>query len=384
MCGKELPHGAALGGMTSFGMGTGERSVGAGRVAATRLYDLAYEIDLDRLEQDFRESATRLTFVRARPKAVSYARAPVDINLGPTQLQLGDRQAEADVTARIYGFGAARLSFAVSADGLEWSEYERLVDDMSRLLERASPWADDIDRVRELIAPALEKPTSTGIEVDYVFATVRSFDPPLAGEDVLEELDLVPVLTGDVRDLSERAHRDVLSHAYSYYRDDLVVISWSRALILEPAGDTDVADILAVAHAQLLEFRYYDERLDAELSRMYDRIEQARRAFSALARRRHASLARSLHALLAEVTEVSERIENALVVTEDVYLAKVYEAAIDQFRVRSWEAAVDKKLTIIRETYTALYDEAATARSEYLELAIVLLIVLEIVLAVLS
>ena len=209
-------------------------------------------------------------------------------------------------------------------------------------------------------------------------------DPPLAGADVLHDLDLVPLLTGDARGLSERARRDVLHHSYSYYHDDLVVISWARALILEPAGDTDVADILAVAHAQLLEFRYYDELLDTELSRMYDRIEQARGAFSALARRRHASLARSLHALLAEVTEVSERIENALVVTEDVYLAKVYEAAIDQFRVRSWETAVDKKLATIRDTYTALYDEAATARSEYLEVAIVLLILLEIVLALLS
>lgn len=369
--------------MTSFGMGTGERSVRAGRVASTRLYDLAYEIDLDRLEHDFRESATRLTFARARPKAVSYARAPVDITLGPAALALGGRRADAEVTARIYGFGAARLSYAVPADGLAWGEYEQLVEDMAALLEQASPWAEDIDRVRELIAPALERPTSTGIEVDYVFATVRAFDPPLSGEDVKGELDLVPLLTGDARTLSERAHRDVLRHAYSYYRDDLVVISGGRALIVEPGGDTDVADILAVAHAQLLEFRYYDERLDAELSRMYDRIERARGAFSALARRRHASLARSLHALLAEVTEVSERIENALVVTEDVYLAKVYEAAIDQFRVRSWEVAVDKKLAIIRDTYTALYDEAATARSEYLEVAIVLLIVLEIVLAVL-
>ena len=42
--------------------------------------------------------------------------------------------------------------------------------------------------------------------------------------------------------------------------------------------------------------------------------------------------------------------------TEDVYLAKVYEAALEHFRVRDWEAAVDRKLAIIRDTYTALYD----------------------------
>ncbi len=159
-----------------------------------------------------------------------------------------------------------------------------------------------------------------------------------------------------------------------------MVIGPTRALILEPGGETDVADILGVAHAQLLELRYYNQRLDQELPRMYDRVEQARRALGGLGRRRYASLAQSLHALHAEVTEVSERIENALVVTEDTYLAKVYDAALAQHRVPAWSVAVDRKLGIIKDTYTALYDEATSARAEYLEIAIVALIALEIVL----
>jgi hypothetical protein len=39
------------------------------------------------------------------------------------------------------------------------------------------------------------------------------------------------------------------------------------------------------------------------------------------------------------------------------------------------------QLTIIRDTYTALYDEATSARAEYSEMAIVFLIALGIVLA---
>lgn len=362
-------------------MSAAEVIVRGGRVAATRLYDLAYEVDLDRVEQDFRESTTRLSLARARPKAVFYARAPVDISLGNARLPLATGEVDVVVTARIYDFGAARLSYAVAVEGIAWESYERLVNEMASALDRTSPWQQDITRVRDLIAPALVRPSQAGLEVDYVFATVTALEPPMTGEAVPRELDLVPLMTGDTRPLSQRARQDVLRHAYSYYRDDLVVISFSRALIVEPAGDTDVADILAVAHAQLLEFRYYNDRLDAELPRMYDRIEHARGTFSSWARRRHASLARSLHALLAEVTEVSERIENVLVVTEDVYLAKVYDAALEQYRVRAWGVAVDHKLAIIRDTYTALYDEAATARAEYLEMAIVLLIVLEIVLA---
>jgi uncharacterized Rmd1/YagE family protein len=44
-------------------------------------------------------------------------------------------------------------------------------------------------------------------------------------------------------------------------------------------------------------------------------------------------------------------------------------------------AAVDSKLSIIRDTYAALYEEASGARGELLEMAIILLIIMEIVIA---
>jgi hypothetical protein len=100
------------------------------------------------------------------------------------------------------------------------------------------------------------------------------------------------------------------------------------------------------------------------------------------ASRRFADLARKLYTLVAEVTELTEKVDNALQVTEDVYLARVYSAALDLFRVPNVSAAVDRKLAIIRDTYAALYTEASSRRAELLEIAIILLIVVEIVLAV--
>jgi uncharacterized Rmd1/YagE family protein len=68
-------------------------------------------------------------------------------------------------------------------------------------------------------------------------------------------------------------------------------------------------------------------------------------------------------------------------VTEDVYLARVYAAAMDLFRVPVVGAAVDRKLATIRETYTALHGDAAGARAEILEIAIVVMIAFEIVMS---
>ena len=88
--------------------------------------------------------------------------------------------------------------------------------------------------------------------------------------------------------------------------------------------------------------------------------------------------------MVAEVTELTERVDNALQVTEDVYLARIYTAALELFRVPTVNAAVDRKLSIIRDTYTALYDEAASSRSGLLEVIIVVMIAVEIVLAVIQ
>ena len=103
-----------------------------------------------------------------------------------------------------------------------------------------------------------------------------------------------------------------------------------------------------------------------------------------LAPRRFAYLARRLYTLVAEVTELTEKVDNALQVTEDVYLARVYTAALDQFRVNNVSTAVNRKLAIIRDTYTALYDEASSTRGGLMEGAIVLLIVIELVLALID
>jgi uncharacterized Rmd1/YagE family protein len=62
-----------------------------------------------------------------------------------------------------------------------------------------------------------------------------------------------------------------------------------------------------------------------------------------------------------------------------VYLARVYSAALELFRGRTWRAGIDRKLAILRDTYAMLNGETQAARSETLEIAIVLLIVLEVI-----
>jgi hypothetical protein len=355
-----------------------------GSIAVTRLYDVAYAIDLEQVARTAPAHPTRLRLARARARSIAYSEPPVDLDLGSTRLAIGTSELEVAIRARVFDFGAIRLSYTFDAAEGPWSSFVALVDELERLSESADPWRSDLQRVLDLVGSALSRRTDSGIEIDHTFVTLRGFHPHLASEDVLERVDLVPVLTGEHEPLSRRARGELLSRALTYYEDDLVVIGPTRSFIVEPEGEPDVADVVGMAHAQLLELRYYDQLLARELIAMHERIQGTRARVGPLARRRYAELARSLYALHAEITSVSERIDNALVVTEDVYLARVYDAALEQHRVPSWSAGVHRSLELVRDAYTALNDEATSARAEYLEIAIVLLIAVDIVLVLLG
>ena len=205
-----------------------------------------------------------------------------------------------------------------------------------------------------------------------------------APTEVLGDAMLAVLLLGEQRPLAEQARAGLLSNRFSYYSDDLAVLTWENALVVEPqANDRDVEYILEFANAQLLELRVYDALLDAELPAMYDRIAAARRRQLPLPTRRFQSVLSDLQARVADVTETIERAENGLKVTDDVYLARVYGAALELFRATAWRRGIERKLEIFRETYAMLNGEAQAARSELLEVVIIVVILAELVLGVL-
>ena len=366
-----------------------EPHVRSGHVTALRLFDVAYAIDLGRVEDIWARhagTASSRSRLSATPaKAVTFGVPPVALPLDALPLQLGPLAVVAAVTARIYDFGVVALALRVPAVELSWPDYTALLNAVDAHVGDGGDgrlWDGLLARVRTLLADALVRPTGSAIEEDYLIGTVHAFSETLTAAALRDRVDLAPLLSGEQRALSDAARRDLLRQSFSYYADDLVVLTWDRAFIYEPRGDSDVADVLEVANAQLLEMRYYDELLDDELPRMYGLVQTTRRtATNILAPRRFANLARRLYTLVAEVTELTEKADNALQVTEDVYLARIYAAALGLFRVPTVAAAVDRKLSIIRDTYTALYDEANSSRAGLMEFLILVLIAVEIVLA---
>jgi hypothetical protein len=365
-----------------------------GSVVLYRLYDVGYEIDLERA-LDFLATTTgerealRLKLEQRRKteaQAIRIKNPPITISIGNEELDAGGRRATARVSARIFDFGVISLRLRCEIPGaLAWSAFAAF-GDAAELSRAAKPAFDR--RIRELterIAPAVVRPHIAPVSEDYVVYRITKLEDG-AGQalpaSALRDLDVAPLLLNEDRPISEQARKELLPHWFSYYPDDLAVITWNTALVLDPMeGESDIQLIMEFANAQLLELRYYDALLDAELPRMYDRIERARKGSGALLGRRYAPVLTELQTLVADSTEIVERTQNALKVTDDIFLARVYGAALELFRERAWRAGIDHKLGIIHQTYAMLNAESMAVRNEVLEIAVILLIVIEIVLA---
>ena len=360
----------------------------SGAAILYRLHDVGYGIEIERaLDLLAARAPERVRPVRGEGQAIQIPNPPLTVILGAEQVVLGDRRVDVEVSARIFDFGVVSLRVRVPTPGeLSWQEFSRFgnqvdADGLQQL------FAHHLRLLTEQIAPAITRPTVAPVSEDYIVYRVNRLigdnGEPLSS-DALRDADVVPLLLNETRQLSADARRELLPHRFSYYADDLAILTWDNALVVEPApSDTDIQFILEFANAQLLELRYYDAVLDAELPRMYDRVAAVRGRSGSLLGRRYAPLLAELQGIVADSTELVERVENSLKVTDDVYLARVYTAALEIFRGRVWRAGIDRKLGIIRDTYSMLNAEAQSRRAEALELAIVLLIVAEIVMALL-
>ncbi|WP_373049480.1 hypothetical protein [Vulgatibacter sp.] len=369
-------------------MSDGSPTVLRGRILCYRIFDVGDQIDLDRAEQTLIETPgkKRAKLSREGAESLAFTSPPLDVGLGKRSLALPKvaRTIECDVAARFFDFAAISVLFEVPIPpGTRLSEMLPLCDELydTPVLEQHARLELDplLDRLRSTIEGTHAWP---GVET-YTVIFVEELEGSPSAREVLATPGLGKLLLGETspKRLASEERGDVLKHAYSYFDDDLAVIDWNSAFVLEPSGSRDIPDILEFATSQLLELRYYDDLLDVELNGIYDEVEEAGGRWWALFWSPYGALARKVMRQLLEVTEFTERVENSLKVIGDFYLARVYRAAVRRFRLPSWQESVGRKQTLVAQVYALLKGEIDMRRNTLLEAAIVLLIVFDIVMA---
>jgi hypothetical protein len=350
----------------------------AGYILFFYAVDVAEAVNLTTLN-DLLGGTTRATPLVPRstaPAYLQYQQAPVVIDGDP----IGIPGAEG-FRARFKVFDYGVVSVALRREfGGEWADLVRLVADLmsddalGRAAERAC--TEFVHR----IGPALMRPQTGMLSEDYLVVAVS--DTCMSSEELLRVrgAEVAQIVVGEREPLSTQEREEILRHRMSYLASDLIVPTWSVSFLYDRnAGAESTLDILEFANSQLLEFRYYDQRLDADLTRIYAEL-QAARPYATVIGRRYEHTARQLHSLFIEISELAERTENALKFIGDAHAARLFALVAARLGLSAWKASVRDKLEMLDSIYRFTVEQSAMTRGQILELTIVLILVLELAL----
>jgi hypothetical protein len=285
---------------------------------------------------------------------------------------------------KVYDYGALSIIVELSLRDIPVAEFEFL----ARGARSANPFEADFVRLRDQLVStlgnAMRGKGMPGVEEEYTVYYMRGSSPDLSAQDLLASYDVRTLLLAEEGEAppGKTVREELLPYTFSYSDHDLVVINWDNALVLEPSGVMDIPDLLEFANAQLLELRVYDQLLDREMDNIYSVI--SREVPASIWKVRHyQGLASKVMSTFTELTYITEKVDNSLKVTDDVYYAKVYAAALDLFKVKAWDDSIRKKFDIVSRAYNMLNQAISNRRNELLELVIIILIAVEIVFFVL-
>jgi hypothetical protein len=356
----------------------------AGSFYASFLFDVADTIDLKKLGRIAGESAEPAP-LRMRttpsPEHIQFAVPPLAANLASATID-GHLAA---VRAKIYDYGVISVRFAFPYAG-SWFGFV----EMTTGLRRGDRLANEARRLLAEIlvdcAGALAEPHDTLVE-DYFTCAVEQLALPLDAATLLADFKpaVVGLMMAETHDLSPDEQAEVLRLRFSYFPEDLVVVQWDCAFILDTRENALVLlDLFEFANSQLVEFRTYDAQLDLQIDMIYGLDMTRRVRLRPLHRREAEQRADQLGYLLVDVRELSDRASNALKIIGDAYYARVYRAAAARLGLDVWQREIESKLDSVGEVYRYLIDQAQAARSEFLELIVIVLIGIEIIVGVLG
>jgi hypothetical protein len=347
----------------------------SGSISVLLQFDVCEEIRLNDLRNLLQADTLRLPKLKhPAPGYIRYQRPPVVEPLEPLVLESGE-SLEGQI--KYYDYGILSVILELPFAG-EWQD----------LIHLASRWVWDVDfaaRVEEivrrklpLIAPFLVKPYSNWLSEDYFIFHLREMQDAPPAEELVTRYgaNIAQVVRGDTALLSRAELNEVLQSSISYYANDLAVIGWNAAFLYDSvSGAATTIQLLEYANSQLLDFRHYDELLSRELDRVYSLLDSGTGVW---ARWRLARSATQLQTTLLDVTELTERADNAIKFLSDMFAARLYKLAASRIGVPDYKDLVTQKVQTAEDLYRFMVDQFNHGRAFVLESAVLVILVIEL------
>jgi hypothetical protein len=182
----------------------------------------------------------------------------------------------------------------------------------------------------------------------------------------------------DLERLSKQESDESTARYLSYYEDDLVVVDWDAALLIDEPSDFDeTLHIMELANVQLAELEAYDRLLDDALERSY-------RDLGERSLRSRGDILRELREIRIDLARFSDELSNITKFFGDWHLARIYEKVSSRFHLTEWHRTIDGKLKTLDDLYQLLKHDQTNRWMLILEVTIILLFIIDLVILVLD
>lgn len=319
-----------------------------------------------------RGSATLRGPLGAGAGGVVLSQSPVDVGCG--EVRVNDSVVQARL--RLFEFGIASVRFAVPIGHLSNEELVALAasveddagfDDAARQL-----WA----RMAADLGPAIKmpQPNHRFIEDYSVFVLPEAPGPEERRHDLLAR-----ILMGedDERPLARGNIEEALARGIQYFEDDLVLVDYDAAVVVDPTCSADLVDIFELASAHLLELRYYDQLLSRSAASLAHEVPRRKGLF----RSSFDQLSERTLLLVLEVGELTDSFAHSITLMGDTYSVQIYRLTAERLRIQEAAAAVHQKLEALSRSAEALNGHVENRRGVALEVLVIVLIAIEVVMA---
>ena len=350
----------------------------SGSVHVFFLFEVAESTDLTKVRARLGDVAVPATLYdkAAGPPAVRYMQPPT---VAPGDALGVGELGGFTVRVKFYDYGVISLMLSRPFEG-SWDELAAAGQDLIEndpLEDRATAACQ---RVVEQSREALVGVRPSFLREDYVALVANAIEGAPDAETVLERYGthIAQMLRGERQALSRQERDEVLRHRFSYLADDLVVPAYNAAFVYDSvAASAATLEILEFVNSQLLEFRYHDELLESELTDIYAGLQQPRGLLDRFVGRRANRAARRLHTLYIDVNELTDRLENAVKLVGDLYLARLAGLSAARLGLDRWKRNVEDKLETLNDIHRFAVEQTGMAQGNLLELVIVLILIIE-------
>ncbi len=356
----------------------------SGWVVYAYAFDVAYELQREPIDTLLGQKVVPFEFDASRrhPRHHSFCK-PSMVRLPPVERVGPDGPVLVERAIKILPIGAISITVRLpySVERLEdLVRYHDLHFDGGSLTQEVRVLAD---AVRQELAPYSQRPVLQ--LADEEAYTVFCLESPMRGPDGqpvpaeewfrLHRRQVAALLTQEdqVNDLSRQEADESTGRYLSYYQNDLVVVDWDAALLVDEPSDFDESlYVMELANLQLAELEAYDKMLDENLERSYRDLSAHRLGNRLL-------ILHQLREIRIDMARFGDELMNITKFFGDWHLARLYQHLAARFHLSDWHHTVEEKLKTLGELYELLKHDQNNRWMLILECTIVLLFVIDLV-----